>query len=279
MSIEDLITEIVSRCPTTSREQIIKFLEEEKNKTAGLISDSTLLRLVAHKHGVEIQSENPAIRPLSTRVLVPQLNDVTIAGRIIATFPSKSFEGIKPGKFASLIIADKVGSIRVMLWNDKADYLESGLLKTGQIARFTHAYTREDRNGKTELHLGEKSKIDTNPTEIYEKDYPSTQEISTKISQITTEQFSVHIIGRVKDISTPSTFTRQDQTSGKVMKFDLFDETGEIGIAAWNEKAEELSKVLDKNKTVQFVNLRVKSSSSNETELHADANTYVEVLG
>ena len=279
MPSEELINEITSKRPGTSREQILKALEEEKIRTAGLIADSILLRLIAHKLGAEIPSEKVPARILSTRVLVPKLNDVTISGRIIAVYPTKTFEGSKPGKFASLIIADKDGLLRVLLWNDKAGFLESELLKTGEITRFSHAYTREDRNGKTELHLGEKSTIEINPQDLREEDYPSIEGTTTKISQVASTQSLIHLLGRAKNISGVSTFTRQDQTSGKVMRFTLFDETGEATIVAWNEKAEELTKKLDQNKTVRLVNVRIKSDSNNMLELHADASTFQEVTG
>ena len=277
MSVEELILEITSKCTGTSREAVLKAMDEEKSRTAGLIADSTLLRLVAHRLGVEITSDKVPNRTLSTRVLVPQLNDVNISGRIIATYPSKTFEGKKSGKFASLIIADKAGLLRVMLWNDKATFLESGVLKTGQIARFSHAYTREDRNGKIELHLGEKSSIEVSPQDLKEEDYPSVEGTATKINQITNAQPPVHLLGKVKNISALSTFIRQDQTSGKVMRFTLSDETGEVAIAAWNEKAEELAKILSQNKLVRLVNVRVKADSYNGMEVHADAGTYAEV--
>jgi DNA polymerase III alpha subunit len=51
----------------------------------------------------------------------------------------------------------------------------------------------------------------------------------------------VHVMGKVKDISSLSTFTRQDQTCGKVMRFTLFDETGEIKLVAWRD----LSRLID----------------------------------
>ena len=279
MSLEELIKEIISKCPGTSREQVLKALEEEKSRTASLIADPVLLRLVGHKLGAEIPPEKIPARSLSTRVLVPQLNDVTIAGRIIATFPARTFEGSKPGKFASLIVADKDGLLRVMLWNDKAEFIESELLKTGEIARFSHAYTREDRNGKTELHLGDRSNIEINPPDTKEDSYPSVEGTATKINQIVNCQSHIHICGLPKNISEVSTFTRQDQTSGKVMRFILFDETGEAKIVAWNEKAEELAKTLDQNKPVRLVNARIKSDSNNELELHVDAGTFVEVIG
>jgi replication factor A1 len=278
MPAEEIINEIISKRPGTSREQILKALEEEKTRTAGFIADSTLLRLIAYKLGAEIPSEKVPVRILSTKSLVPKLNDVTISGRIIATYPTKTFEGSKPGKFASLIIADKDGLLRVMLWNDKAD-LASELLKTGEITRFSHAYTREDRNGKTELHLGEKSSIEINPQDLKEEDYPSIEGTATKISQVASTQSLIHLMGRAKNISGVSTFTRQDQTTGKVMRFTLFDETGEATIVAWNEKAEELAKKLEENKTVRLINVRIKSDSNDGLELHADASTFQEVTG
>ena len=277
MPVEQLISQIVSKCPGTSREQVLKALEEEKLRTAGLIADSTLLRMVAHKLGIDILPEKVPLRTLSTRVLVPKLNDVTISGRIIATYPTKTFEGNKPGKFASLIIADKDGSLRVMLWNDKADLVGSEVLKTGQIARFSHAYTREDRNCKTELHLGERSNIEVNPQDLEERNYPSLEEITTRVSQITDAHQNVHLSGRVKNTFGLSTFTRQDQTMGKVLRFTLTDETSDITVVAWSEKAEELAQTISQNTIVRMVNAKVRPNSGNGFEVHVDAGTYTEV--
>ena len=277
MPVEQLISQIVSKCPGTSREQVLKALEEEKLRTAGLIADSTLLRMVAHKLGIDILPEKIPLRTLSTRVLVPKLNDVTISGRIIATYPTKTFEGNKPGKFASLIIADKDGSLRVMLWNDKADLVGSEALKTGQIARFSHAYTREDRNCKTELHLGERSNIEVNPQDLEEKNYPSLEEITTRVSQITDAHQNVHLSGRVKNTFGLSTFTRQDQTMGKVLRFTLTDETSDITVVAWSEKAEELAQTISQNTIIRLVNAKVRPNSGNGFEVHVDAGTYAEV--
>ena len=53
------------------------------------------------------------------------------------------------------MIADKEGILRVVLWNEKAELVEKGELKAGQAVRLLHGYTREDRYGKTELHLGQ----------------------------------------------------------------------------------------------------------------------------
>ena len=277
MSAEEIIQRIVSKYPHISREKILSALDEEKSKSSGLIADVTLLRLIAARHDVETMPEAISNRTLSTKILVPQLYDVTISGRIIATYPLKTFEGKKPGKFASLTISDKYGILRVMLWNDKANLLESGSLKTGQIVRFSHAYTREDRNGNTELHLGEKSNVEINPEDLSEDCFPSLEETAIKINQINEAEQTVCLIGKVEDSSGLSTFTRQDQTSGKLLRFTLADETGIVAVIVWNEKAEELAKTLKKNASVRLVNARVKTNSGHQFELQVDAATYLEV--
>jgi ssDNA-binding replication factor A large subunit len=147
MTPEEIIQQILSKRPEISREQILERLKTEKNKTGNLIADATLLRLIAAKYGVEIPHDR-VYDKLSISHLIPNLNDVTVTGRVVAVYPPKTFEGKRSGKFASLMITDKEGILRVMLWNDKVNLIESGELKAGQVARFSHGYTREDRNGK-----------------------------------------------------------------------------------------------------------------------------------
>jgi replication factor A1 len=277
MTLEEIIQQILSKLPEISREQILEMVKTEKNKTGGLIADATLLRLIAAKYGIEIPSDRVYDRKLCISHLVPSLNDVTVTGRIVAVYPTKTFEGKKSGRFASLMIADGDGVLRVMLWNDKVNLVESGELKTGQVARFSHGYTREDRNGKAELHLSSKSQIEINPQNVKAEDYPSIGKFATKIKEITKAHRNIHLTGRVRKVFSSSTFTRQDASTGKVMRFTLADDTGEVVVVAWNEKAEELEQSLMENLEVQLINAKVKATSNGEVEIHVDASTYVDV--
>jgi ssDNA-binding replication factor A large subunit len=260
-----------------TREQVLEALANERTTTGGLISDATLLRLIAAKHGVEVPSERIVSRKLSTGIIVPQLNDVTISGRVIAVYPPRTYEGQKPGRYASLTIADRDGVLRVMLWNERVAYIESGELRTGAIVRFSHGYTREDRIGKTELHIGEKGKIEINPQDLIGEDFPSLDECTTRIREITNQRSSVNLSGLVKEVFALSTFTRQDQTSGQVLRFKLSDETGEAVVVAWNEKAGELEKKLRQGTKVRLVNAKVKAASGDTVEIHIDASACVEI--
>jgi ssDNA-binding replication factor A large subunit len=277
MTTEEIIQHILSKHPEISREQILERLKTEKSKTGNLIADATLLRLIAAKYGVKILHDKVYNRKLSTSQLVPNLNDVTLSGRVVAIYPPKTFEGKRPGKFASLMITDKEGILRVILWNDKVNLIESGKLKTGQIARFSHGYTRENRNGKAELHLGSKGEIEINPQNVRAEDLPPIGRFATKIKEIAKAHKNIHLLGVVKEVFPSSTFTRQDQSTGKVLRFTLADSTGEVAVVVWNEKAEELEPFLKRNVELQLVNAKVKAASSGGFEIHVDASTYADV--
>ena len=73
--------------------------------------------------------------------------------------------------------------MRVVLWNEKAELVERGELKAGQTVRLVHGYTRQDRYGKTELHLGNKSQIEFEP-EAKIDECPSIEKFTTKINTL-----------------------------------------------------------------------------------------------
>jgi replication factor A1 len=276
MSTEKIIEQILSRRPEISREDIIERLEKEKRKTGGFISDETLLRMIAAEFRVEIPHDKALTPTLSIKILIPSLNDVTLVGRVVAVFPPKAFKGNKNGKIASLLVADQSGILRVVLWNDKTSLMQSGEIKIGQIIRFSHGYTREDRSGRVELHIGERSEIEINPQGVEAKDYPTIGKFTIKIGEITQAHRNkkVNITGTVKELFSASTFKRQDSSLGKVMRFILADETGEIPVVVWNEKVDELEKTLKKNAGLQIVNARVKKALSEGLEIHVDTGTY-----
>jgi len=276
---EKIIEQILLRHPEISREKILERLEKEKRKTDGLISDVILLRMIAAELDVEIPSET-SMPTLSIEDLVSGLNDVTVVGRVVAVFPSKTFKGKRSGKVANLLIADKNSVLRVVLWNDKTSLIESGKVKVGQITRFSHGYSREDYSGKVELHLGDKSEVEINPNDVEAKDYPTISKFITKIGEIaqTHKNKKVNITGTVKKLFPTSTFERRNSSSGKVMRFIFADETSEIPVVVWNEKVDELKKVLKKGVKLQVVNAKAKKAMGEGLEIHVNAETYVETI-
>jgi replication factor A1 len=279
MESEAIIRQILAKHSEIPREKLLERLESERKKTSGLISDESLLRMIAAELGVKISKK--ALAPTSLiKDFVPNLSDVSVVGRIVAVFGAKTFNEKTGKKMASLLIADKSGILRIILWNDKASLIESGEIKDGQIARFLHGYTRESRTGKVELHMAEKGIIQINPTDVDEKDYPTVGKFNTKIGEITTayKNKRLNMAGTVKEVFPASTFQRQDLSSGKVMRFTVRDETGEIPIVVWNEKVNEMEGMLKEGVMLQLVNAKAKRALGEGLEIHIDQETYVEKL-
>ncbi|MEM3759939.1 MAG: OB-fold nucleic acid binding domain-containing protein [Candidatus Bathyarchaeia archaeon] len=280
MSIEKLIELILSKHPEISRDELLEKLKREREKTAGFISDESLLRMIAAEFGVEIFQSGFSAPALLMGDLVPSLNDATVVGRVVAVFTSKTFGTREGGKFASLLVVDKSGMLRVILWNDKTSLIDSGTLKVGQIVRFSHGYTREGRNGKVELHIGDKGDIQINPQDVNVKDYPDINKFTIKIEEITKTYINknLHLMGRIKEVFPVATFKRKDSSSGKVLRLILSDETGELPVVIWNEKVDELEKRLKKGVRLQIVNAKLKKAANGGLDIHVDTGTYVEVL-
>jgi len=279
MTAKKMIEQILATHPEISREQILERLDREKTKTGSFISDDVLLRMIAAEFGVEVSKEARTLT-LSIQDLIPGLNDVTVVGRVVAVFPSKTFEANKSGKVASLLIADENSILRIVLWNDKTEVMESGKVKVGHIIRFSHGYTKEDYSGRVELHVRKRSEIEINPKDVEAKDYPTISKFVTKIGEITQSHKNkrANITGTVKKLFPISTFTRRDSTSGKVMRFIFADETGEIPVVVWNEKVDELEETLRKDVKLQLVNAKVKKTISKGLEIHVNSQTYIEAI-
>jgi replication factor A1 len=276
MTVEQTINHILSKHPEASREEIVKKLEKERHKTNGLISDEILLRIIAAELGVEIENNKAPMPTLSAADLVPNLNNVTVTGRVIAVFPPKTFNGHRKGKLASFLIADKRVILRIVLWNDKTSLVEKNEVKAGQLIRISRGYTKEGPGG-VEVHVGERSHFDLAPQDLKEEEYPTAKEFNTKIADVTQASRSkkVNLNGVVKKLFSTSTFERQDSSTGKVMRLILADKGGEIPVVVWNEKVDELCNVRERDR-LQIINAKIRKAQDNGTEVHIDTGAYVE---
>ena len=139
-----------------------------------------------------------------------------------------------------------------------------------------HGYTRQDLYGKVELHLGGKSQIEVEPQEKA-SEYPAIDRFTTKIGCLNKTSGNVHLSGTVKAVLGLTKFTRSDQSDGTVMRFTLADDSGEVTVVAWNEKAQELEKNLKANACLQLGNAKVKETQNGAIEVHVDFTSFVNV--
>ncbi|MCW4006826.1 MAG: OB-fold nucleic acid binding domain-containing protein [Candidatus Bathyarchaeota archaeon] len=279
MTLDDIIALILQQRPELTEEQIRNRLSVARDMTGGLIADESLGRMIAAELTVDIPQENGTFKPkLSIGHMVEGLYNATVTGRVVAVYPVKTFDGARSGKLASVVIVDNDGVLRVVLWGEKTDLVESGDLQVGTIAKFAHGYTKADRYTNVELHMGDRSRVDTNLEHINQDDYPDITKFTTPLSELSVDQKNVHLTGTVVDVFGSSTFAKSDQSEGKVLRAKIADDSGEVVVVFWNEKAQELELCIKKDAKLVLVNARPKPSQDGGVEVHVDSSTWVSIM-
>ena len=275
--LEAVIRRILAARPELSREQVLEMIKERTSRLGQTVSMLSAALNLARELGVEIDMKFELGTPV--KGLVSGLRDVTVTGRVMRLWPVRRFrkrDG-SVGKMASFILADSTGSIRVVLWDDKADIVEEGWLEIGKLVRVSHGYTREGLGGRVELHVGPMGSVEVNPPGVDEEDYPSPFPEPTEIASIGPEADRVSVEGFISAMRPATSFTRPDGSPGKVLRLRISDETGSITCVLWNEAA-EACEGLEIGSRLRLLGARVRESLTGQLELHVERDVQVEVL-
>jgi ssDNA-binding replication factor A large subunit len=206
------------------------------------------------------------------------LNNVNVAGRIIASWPPKDFirKDKTSGSITKLVLADKTGMITCVAWDrHKASLTKPNALKS-KLVKINHAYTRVGLGEELELHIGNRGSISISPTELESKKYPRIEELFLNISQLNEKNIRVNIRVTTKSEPTTSSFFRRDG-EGLLLKTRVTDRTGEITVIAWNAEAENLSR-LSVGDTLEILNGKVKKGLDKALEIHITKNSVVTLM-
>jgi replication factor A1 len=280
VDLEQIVQRVLLTRRDLTREDMLKLIYEKKRSAENYLLDDVAARMVASELGVEIPHEEESFKSeISVGSLVSGLNDVTLTARVIIVYPIQTFfkPDLTEGKVARLLLADKSGTLRLVLWNDKISLVETGNIKHGNVIRVLHGYVREGLDGKLELHVGQRGDVQVSPQDVAESDYPSIDQFIDKIGNLTQKSKKASVLGAVYDAYPVSEFKRKDGSSGKVRRLRLRDETGEVSLVFWNEKVDELGEV-KKEDQLRIMNARVKTQLDGRIELHVENATQIEKL-
>jgi replication factor A1 len=159
-SLEEIVNRILTSRSDINRKKIMEIVEEKKRNAGDFLTDETAARIVASELGVKVVKKSFRLK-IKIQDLVSGLNDVTITGQVRAVYPPRTFtrRDWTEGKLANIVVSDESGSLRVVLWDHKVELVEKLKLQQDQRIRISHGYVREGRNGKPELHLGDRGSI------------------------------------------------------------------------------------------------------------------------
>ncbi|WP_049971703.1 single-stranded DNA binding protein [Haladaptatus cibarius] len=195
------------------------------------------------------------------------LSDVNLQGKLLDTSAVRTFDRDdgSEGQVANLTLGDETGRLRVTLWDEQANTAEE--LSPGISVEVVDGYVRE-RNGSLELHVGNRGAVETIDADI---DYVPE---STPIADLQMGD-TVDIAGVVRSADPKRTFDRDDGSEGQVKNVRVQDETGDIRVALWGEKADIELAPGDK---AQFADVDVKDGWADDIEASAGWQSTISVL-
>jgi replication factor A1 len=195
------------------------------------------------------------------------LSDVNVKGKLLDTESVRTFDRDdgSEGKVANLVLGDETGRVRVTMWDGQAETVED--VAAGESVEVVDGYTRE-RDGDLELHVGERGAIETLDEEIaYEPE-------SVPIANLEIDT-TVDIAGVVRSSDPKRTFDREDGSEGQVRNVRVQDDSGDIRVALWGDKADY---DIGPGDRVAFADVEIQDGWQDDLEASAGWRSSVTVL-
>ena len=194
-------------------------------------------------------------------------SDVDLVGQVLDADSIRTFDRDdgSEGRVANLTVGDETGRVRVTLWDDKADLAEE--FDAGEIVEVGDGYVRE-RDGDLELHVGDRGTVERVDEDV--EYVPETTDIADlEIGE------TVDIGGGVIETDPKRTFDRDDGSEGQVRNVRVKDDTGEIRVALWGDKADREIELADR---VVFADVEIQDGWQDDLEASANWRSTVTVL-
>lgn len=278
-----LVSQLTKLKPETSRDRILSLVEEKKTKVGGgYLTDQGALFLVASDLGVNLSYSKQDITKLEA--LTPDLQNVNVEAKVLATSPAKLFtrkSDSKTGLLAKLIVYDDTSTCSVSLWDSKAPLPISLDLKPGDDVKLASAYVRTGLDGSIVLNLGEKGTIERMSSK---SEYKQIEERAIPIELILDQARFLVVTGIVNERPRTTKFNRADGTSGNLIRFSLRSESEEnrqMRVVVW-ENPNPVFQNLSNGERITLVNVKSKlernqaaDGLAESLELHGDESTSI----
>jgi len=275
---EDIIKRILALKPNLTREAVERLIQEEKAKAAGLLTDEAAAHLVASNLGMDGAGERIEAK-LKIGSLTSGLNDVSLTGRVLHVFPSRTFQRAdgRQGKILRMLIGDATGIVTVVFWDDKADHVVASKVTRGKIIRILHGYSRERQGtGEVEINVGNRGNVYMEPLDAVDSEFPALDSFFKTPGQVSSTG-PVNIEGVVMGRSPPSNFTRKDGNEGKVGRLILEEGGKQVPLVLWDEKVEEVGQLSDGTR-IRVTGASSKVRQGGGFEIHLNRSSEVEIL-
>ncbi|RQD84496.1 replication factor A [Methanosalsum natronophilum] len=240
-----------------TKDEFIEQVTEKVNQMNGLCDEKTAAMLVANDLGIHSDDQNIVnISDISSNN-----SNVNFMGKVISVFDTKEFQrndGTN-GKVGNIIISDSTGSIKVTLWDEKADLIDNNSIKVGTCL-VGNGYPKEGYSG-LEVNIGNNNTIKEASEDI------DINIKHQKIKEIKDGDKDINLVGKVLDSSDIREFKRKDGSIGKVCNLLIGDDSGKIRVTLWDEKT-DFCKEIDLDSSLEIINAYARTNNfTNEVEV------------
>ncbi len=255
------LIEKISKETGKKQKEIKEMMDKRKDATHGLLSDYGAVYAVAKELNIPLKEGKIILNEIKD--IKPQ-KPVNVYGKAKFVYPLKEFrrKDGSQGKMASIILLDKTGEIRLLLW-DKNSRI-AGQVQVGDSILVRNGYGKEGLDGGVEVHASSLTTISINPN--LDVKLPKIKEKKQEIKKLNEGMSSVNLVCRVSSYYPPTEFMRSDGSTGKRASFIGEDGTGKIRVVLWDNSAET---DLSTGDTVKLENAYVRKGLNDELELQA----------
>jgi replication factor A1 len=273
---DGLVEEVLKNKPDLSRDEIIELIEEKKrNVGAGYLTDQGALFLIAGELGVQLK---PMTSDLTLKDLYLGANDITIVARVLAVYPISEYKKKDggTGRYRRVNLFDQGNVVRLTIWDDNQDAIKLDGVAEDTPIRVSNGYVKQGLDGKPNLNLGRRGRIDVIGDEGLIAKMVSLSKLSKKVEDVGDEQNVMVLEGVASSNSRSSSFVREDGSQGSLMQFDVSGQPGKsvTRVVVWNPGAVPEVKA---GQNVLVTNLRVKKGNTGEREFHGDTGSVVRI--
>jgi len=209
--IKDIIDKIREETGL-SEEEIQNHIKSKLQSLDGLVSEEGAAYIVASELGVSLFKDIGS-GTLKIKNILAGMNNVEVVGRVIRTRKPITFvKDNRKSEVASILIGDGESTIRVVIWDNRVDWIKDGKIREGTIVKIKDAYAKENPYGNKELHLSKRSKLILDPEGV---DLPDPQSPSKKINELVLQEKS-KILATVVKIFRPRFYSTCPNCNKKV---------------------------------------------------------------
>ena len=168
------------------------------------------------------------------------MRDVNLTARVLKIYHPRTFE--KDGVtnvVQSLLLGDKDGTIKLVLWGPDTQPVTDGKIKRGTICQLIGGYIRKGWDNRIEIHKGRRGRLQIDPKDIDTSGYPDPGKYIMKLTKFKPGEDDIDFYARVGEIGSLKTFSKKDGTMGRLSWLTVMDETAQTRLVFWNERAEE----------------------------------------